>query len=193
MSDQDNQDGSEPKPRQTPPDSASAQGKTEIIPPALDSALRNVGIDPRDPAVSRAIEISLTMAMFSGSLPLPPPEILKEYDSVHAGLSDKLIEWTERQSEHRRLLETKRTDRTEDRYDRGQRIAAGVALGGLFLSSIVGIWGNPWVAGVMAIVAVGGPTAAIWLARNIRSPSSQLPKPPISPRSIAAGRPPNLP
>src|SRR5947209_20303268 len=48
-------------------------------PPALDSALRNLGIDTRDPNVSKALEISLTM-MFSGSLPLPPPAILKEYD-----------------------------------------------------------------------------------------------------------------
>jgi hypothetical protein len=54
----------------------------------------------------------------------------------------------------------------DNRFDRGQWIAASVALGGLALASIVGIIGNPWVAGVIAIVAVGGPTAAVAMAVN---------------------------
>jgi hypothetical protein len=50
------------------------QALTEIIPPALDTALRTAGVDTRDPNVSRAIEISLMM--YSGTLPLPPPPVL---------------------------------------------------------------------------------------------------------------------
>ena len=34
------------------------------------------------------------------------------------------------------------------------------------LATLVGIFGNPWVAGVIAIVSVGGPTAAAAFASN---------------------------
>lgn len=174
MSDQSSKSGSEtPKSSgQTPPKPAAAQ--PEIIPPALDSVLRSAGIDPRDPNVSKALEVSLTM-MFAGSLPLAPPPILKEYQNIKPELVDKLVGWTETQSAHRRELEKTRVDRSENRLDRGQWIAATVALGGLFLATIEGILGNAYVAGVMAVVAIGGPTAAIWLARNVRG---QPPAPP---------------
>jgi uncharacterized membrane protein len=169
MSDQSNKSGdNSPKSSgQKPPEQSPVTG--QIIPPALDSALRTAGIDTRDPNVVRALQISLTM-MFSGSLPLPPPEILKEYDGVRPGLVDKFVEWTEVQSAHRRALENTRTAKAETRFDRGQWIAATVAIGGLSLAAVVGIFGNPWVAGMIAIVAVGGPTAAIWLAKNVPKP-----------------------
>src|SRR5262245_55628685 len=85
------------------------QFRQEIIPPALQTALRDVGVDPQDPNVSKALEISLTM-MFRGSLPLAPPPILREYGNVRPELIDKLVEWTEQQSTHRRELERLRTE-----------------------------------------------------------------------------------
>jgi uncharacterized membrane protein len=178
MSDQSNKNGdSSPKPR--PLEQAPAPSQPEIIPPALDSALQRAGIDTRDPQVFRALEISLTM-MVSGSLPLPPPQILQEYKSISPALVEKFVEWTELQSAHRRELERTGTERAERRFDRGQWIAATVATGGLLLAAVVGIFGNPWVAGMIAIVAVGGPTAAIWLARGVpKAPA--LPPPPRPP------------
>jgi uncharacterized membrane protein len=157
----------------SPPD------KAEIIPPALDSVLRTAGIDTRDPNVVRALEISLT-TMFSDALPLPPPRILKEYDSVHPGLIDKIVEWTEQQSAHRRALEKTRTERSESRFDRGQWIAATVAVGGLCLAAIEGAVGSPAAAIAIAVVAIGGPTAAIWMAQNVRPASSAAPTSPPS-------------
>jgi uncharacterized membrane protein len=180
MNSEDNKNGNK-TPNEPALDKPTAS-QPEFIPPALDSALRTAGIDTRDPNVFRALQISLTM-MFSGSLPLPPPEILKEYENIRPELVNKLVEWTEQQAGHRRSLEVVKVQRTENRYDRGQTIAASVAIGGLIISGIVGIFGNPWVAAVIAIVSVGGPTAAIWLARNIRSQSAQPQKPvqPIPP------------
>jgi uncharacterized membrane protein len=107
--------------------------------------------------------------MFSGSLPIAPPQILNEYKKVDPALVQKLVDWTEQQSKHRRDIENLKANSSEARLDRGQLIGAAVALGGLTLATVVGVWGNPWVAGLMAIVAVGGPTAAIYLARNMRN------------------------
>jgi|SRR5712691_2931250 len=104
---------------------------TEIIPPALDTALRTAGVDTRDPNVSKAIEISLLM--FSGSLPLPPPTVMAEYNSAFPGLVEKIVSWTEEQRQHRMRLERVRTEGSEARFDRGQWIAGAVALGGLAL------------------------------------------------------------
>ena len=55
--------------------------------------------------------------------------------------------------------------------NRGQVITAGMAGLGLVLSAVVGIWGNWFVASVLAIVAIGGPTAALYLASNNKLPS----------------------
>jgi uncharacterized membrane protein len=143
----------------------------EVIPPGLDSVLRTAGIDPT-PELTKAIEISLMM--FSGSLPLPPPPILAEYEKAFPGLVLKIIKWTEEQRSHRQALERQRTSGSENRMDRGQYIAGAVAIWGLTMAAVAGIW-STFVGVVIAIVAIGGPTAAIWLARTTK-PSPSPPK-----------------
>lgn len=105
--------------------------------------------------------------------------VIAEYNSAFPGLVEKIVAWTEEQRQHRMKLERMRTEGSEARFNRGQWIAGTVALGGLVLASIVSVVGNPWVAAVIAIVAVGGPTAAVAFARY---PSSAKPAlPPNSP------------
>jgi uncharacterized membrane protein len=136
----------------------------DVIPPQLDGALRSAGLDLNDPKVSRAVEI--TMMVASGPLPLPPPDILQAYEDRFPGIVDRFIRWTEEQRKHRFQLEIARAKRDDNRLDRAQIIAAVVAICGLFASAIVGILGNPVVASILAIVSIGGPTAAVWLARG---------------------------
>ncbi len=191
MSDQQNSgsNGEKPKPPNNKKTETSVSpAQPEIVPPALESALRTVGVDPRDPNVTKALEISLTM-MVSGTLPLAPPPILREYGNIRPELIDKLVEWTEQQAAHRRELEKLRTVGSEGRLDRSQRNALIVALGGLGLAAIVGIFGNMWAAIAIAVVSIGGPTAAIWLARNVRKPAA-----PLSPTSnLPVPSPPSAP
>jgi uncharacterized membrane protein len=166
-----------------PTNSVASANQQEVIPPGLDTVLRTAGINPT-PEVTKAIEISLMM--FRGSLPLPPPPILSEYEKAFPGLTNKIIGWTEEQRTHRQALERQRTDGAERRMDRGQYIAAGVALWGLTMAALAGVWSAP-VGIVIAIVAIGGPTAAIWLARNGGQP--KLPNP--SKPTVAVERPPS--
>jgi hypothetical protein len=119
------------------PTESSSEGSAEILPPGLNSALRTAGIDPTNPEIFRAVEISLTM-MFSGSLPIAPPQVLNEYKKVDPALVQKLVDWTEQQSKHRRGIENLKANRSEARLDRGQLIGAAVALGGLTLATVVG-------------------------------------------------------
>jgi uncharacterized membrane protein len=68
----------------------------------------------------------------SGSLPLPPPVVLQEYNSAFPGLVQQIVAWTEEQRQHRMALERLRTQSSERKLNRAQWIAATVALGGLY-------------------------------------------------------------
>jgi uncharacterized membrane protein len=128
--------------------------------------------------------------MFSGSLPLPPPSVLAEYNAAYPGLVDKIVEWTEIQRQHRQALERQTAEGSERPMNRGQLIAATVAIWGLTLAAAVGIFGNPYVATVIAIVAIGGPTAALLLARNtgVAHAKTEASRDPDSQRPVGSGQ-----
>lgn len=128
------------------------------------------GVDPSNPGVSKAIQF--TLMQFGG--PIPPPSLLAEYNKVMPGLGDKIVSWTEQQKDHRQSIERGGFNGSQTRQNRGQLIAALVAFWGLTLSGVVGIWGSPWVAGILAVVSVGGPVAAIVLANTFR-PKADVP------------------
>jgi uncharacterized membrane protein len=151
----------------------------EIIPRVLDGALRSAGLDISDPKISRAVEV--TMMVASGPLPLPPPDILEAYETRFPGLVDRFIGWTEEQRQHRFAIETERTRREENRLDRAQIFTASIAVCGLVGATVVGIYGSVIVASIIAIVSIGGPTAAVYLARHHGSDPTTAPaeeKPP---------------
>jgi uncharacterized membrane protein len=142
------------------------------LPPALDNVLRSSGIDPNNPDVVRTAE--LTLQITSLSLPLPPPEVLSEYERSFPGLVNRLIAWTDEQRKHRFRLEARRAEREERRLDRAQIFAAIISIVGLALSAYVstaassfGYAVSNWIVPcVIAVVAIGGPTAAVYLARR---------------------------
>jgi uncharacterized membrane protein len=174
--------GEKPKPLSKPAEAVAEPLRQEIIPPDLEAFLRKIGVDPTD--VSRALQITLTSLTMSGSLPLAPPPILREYGNIRPELIDKLVEWTEQQSTHRREMERLRTEGSEKRMHRAQWIGASVALGGLSLAAYVAHYSTA-AAIAIALVSVGGPTAAIWLAHNMRRPT-----PPTAPAPPATPQPP---
>lgn len=178
-------DGEKPKPLSKTAEAAVEPQRQEILPPDLQSVLRTIGVDPTDPNVSKALEISLMM--FRGSLPLPPPPILKEYGNIRPELIDKLISWTEEQAAHRRNMEKLRTEGSEKRMFRAQWIGTAVALGGLSLAAYVAHYSTA-TAIAIALVGVGGPTAAIWLAHNMRKQSPPAPPIPPPPPETPSGK-----
>jgi hypothetical protein len=72
-------------------------------------------------------------------------------------------------------LEIARAKREDSRLDRAQIFTAVVAVCGLLASAVVGVFGNPIVASILAIVSIGGPTAAVWLARGRASDEDNSP------------------
>jgi uncharacterized membrane protein len=140
---------------------------SDAIPPPLERALREAGINTRDPEVQRTVQfISVSSITAQGTLPLPPPQLLAEYREILPDLPQRLISWTETQAAHRREVELLKAEGQESRMNRGQWGALAVALGGLLIAGLVGIYGNWIAASFIALFAVGGPTAAVVIAAN---------------------------
>lgn len=106
--------------------------------------------------------------------PLLPPNLLKEYDEVLPGLAAKLVEWTEAESSHRRVMEKRAFDETRNLQAKGQWFGLTVSIFGLTMSALTIYLAPPgyatpaaWTATVIAIVSVGGPFAARLLAGRI--------------------------
>jgi uncharacterized membrane protein len=146
----------------SPDKAALSLGEAPIpLPPGAETELKELGADPSDPRVIGAL---LLGARYAG--PIPPPSMLKEYNEAVPGLGERIISWVEKQSDHRRELERVRTRGAEERMKRGQMLAAVVAVVGLIGSGVAAVFSNPWAAGIIAIVSVGGPTAAVALTRG---------------------------
>ncbi len=149
------------------------EGNRSIDPPGsptdpdLEQLGRLVGLDATDPSVRHILQtIRVSAISARGVLPLPPPQMMAEYRDVIPDLPERIVYWTETQAEHRRSLERARADGAEARMNRGQWGALIVALVGIAASAIVGMFGNAFVASILAVVSVGGPTAAVVLASN---------------------------
>lgn len=141
---------------------ALAVGEADFLPAEAIEQLKRRGVDVDDPKIRRVVSTTVSLIHVG---PLPLPTILAGYDQVRPGTTDKIIEWAERQINHRIGLESETTKRAEGRMDRGQFMAVAVALGGLCIAGIVGIYGSAFAASVIAAVSVGGPTAAVALTR----------------------------
>ncbi|WP_158306006.1 hypothetical protein [Azospirillum sp. B510] len=83
------------------------------------------------------------------------------------GLDRKIVEWANSQHYARIEREKLTTEGSERRMDRAQRNSMIIATLGLILATVQGIWGNAWLGGIIAAVAVGGPTAATILSRGM--------------------------
>lgn len=97
-----------------------------------------------NPPVSIRVQ-SLSHSAFSG--PLPPPEILKEYQKILPGAADRIITMAERQMAHRHTLERSVTQSDIWKSYLGMMAAFLIAMSGIGAGSFLVYWGHDW-AGV---------------------------------------------
>ncbi len=84
---------------------------------------------------------------FSG--PLPHPDILRQFEQVAPGAAERIIKMAEDQSSHRRDLEKKVIESDISRSRWGQILGFVIAVTGLLVSAVIGIFGNPIAGTVM--------------------------------------------
>jgi hypothetical protein len=92
--------------------------------------------------------------------------MLHAYDEYKPGMGTEVVEWLKDQTRHRQGLERNRTDGSERRLNQSQIFAFVIGMAGLVIAAIASYW-STFVAAVIAIVAVGGPSAASIMARLI--------------------------
>ena len=75
--------------------------------------------------------------------PYPPPEILERYAKIDPEFPKIVIKMVKEEQEHRHKT-----------IERGQKFAFVIAIIGIGATIILGIWGNPWVAGAIGFASL---------------------------------------
>lgn len=120
--------------------------------------------------------------------PLPAPEILAGYEMVEAGTANRVIAMAEREQVHRHEQETRALEANVDLARRGQVAGTLIGITGFAAAVILGVFGQPWAAGVVAALDVGGIIAALALGRRRAArPAPTERQPPAPPASITSG------
>jgi uncharacterized membrane protein len=88
--------------------------------------------------------------------PIPPPQILQQYNQVVPDAAERIIRMAEKQSDHRIDLERKVVDSNIRKSYIGMVLATIIALYGLYIAKEISINGNPWAAGIIAALDLGG-------------------------------------
>lgn len=113
----------------------------------LQEVLRNAPPNVVETAIAQE-------SIYSG--PLPPPQMLAEFDKVHPGTAERIITLTEKEQAHRHRMQeyglksSKRTEFT------GTLIGGFALLASIAAAVGVTIYGEPWVGAAFVAIPVMG-------------------------------------
>ena len=125
----------------------------------------------------KAREIAVTIATkFSG--PIPPPNLLAEYEAVLPGCAERIMNAFESQSNHRMALEVKAISAQLRQSQIGQVLGGIIVISCLGISAWMGYLGNTWLASTLGTTTVVGLATIYFLGkrsvdRSLRSKSNK--------------------
>lgn len=117
---------------------------------------------------------SILVQQESWSGPLPPPDVLLEYNFVENG-AERIFKMAERQSEHRMRMEDKALDSDNSILTRGQWFGLVAALAVLGLAGYMAFLGATWEAAAVAGIDVVGLAAVFVYSRLNRRTQEHQP------------------
>ncbi len=140
-----------------PDDMAPASGKDE---PGQESASHSAD------SIEKKVEFVARALSFRG--PVPPPEMLRQYDEIVPGSPERLFQQFEKHAEHKRAVEKRtleleekrlrwiREDQQADREEarRGQIISACLLIAALLTSFLIVAWTGGWEGSIVVVVYV---------------------------------------
>lgn len=91
---------------------------------------------------------------FSG--PLPPPEILKNYNDIVQNGAERIISMAEKQSIHRMMLEEHAIKEELKQSRNGQFFGFFLGVFGLSLATILAMYGHETIAGIFGTTTILG-------------------------------------
>src|SRR3989338_6135989 len=98
---------------------------------------------PNNPAVSARITTITEI-----SSPIPPPQVLQQYNSIVPDAAERIIRMAEKQSDHRMDLEKRVVCSNVQKSYLGMILATTIAIYGLYIAKEISISGNPATAGI---------------------------------------------
>ena len=93
--------------------------------------------------------------------PIPPPQILQQYNNIVPDAAERIIRMAEKQSDHRMALENKVVNSNLVKSYLGMIAGSSIAIFGLYIAKEIAINGNPATAGIIAALDLGG---LVWVA-----------------------------
>ncbi len=112
-----------------------------------EASLNSVGSQSNGDQQAELVSVEHRVSSFSG--PIPPPEVLAQYESISPGFASRIISMAEIQSSHRQELEKESVrgitnDAIASRQERrwGQVIGGIVVIAAILAAVALGIWGK---------------------------------------------------
>ena len=98
--------------------------------------------------------------------PLPPSQVLREYEELQPGLGKLIVEWADEEKTHRRKIESKGL--TWDIVERilGQIFAFIISMTCIIGGIYAGLNGAPWVGSFIAALGLGGIVSTFIIGRS---------------------------
>lgn len=121
----------------------------------MDTEIPQDIIKSKDKIHSPSQHTQGVFAAYSG--PIPSATELKKYNDIHPNFADRIIRMTEKEVEHRHTVTENNTKEERALQKRGQIFSASIAISGMVIAAIVGIWGSPAVGYTIAGGALGSP------------------------------------
>jgi uncharacterized membrane protein len=97
--------------------------------------------------------------------PIPLPETLREYDETMPGLGARIVDWAEREAEHRRRVELSLMRLSWGGLWCALAVSLTAMIGGIVLA-----WGGRSAAGLIGIVTAVAGLVVIFVAGRRRLP-----------------------
>ena len=102
----------------------------------------------------RPVQLTATASSFEG--PIPPPQVLQQYNAIVPNAAERILSMAEKQSDHRMDLEKRVVYSNVKKSYAGMGLATVIALYGLYIAKEIAINGNPATAGIIAALDIGG-------------------------------------
>ena len=144
---------------------------------------KSIKSNPKTHSSNKAVvHQSLTAQQFTG--PIPPPNILEEYDRIHPGSADRIIKMAENEQLHRHAIEKQIVDAeivntaqeiknhaSEIRW--GQWLGFSIGVVTIVAGSIVSIHNQPFSGTLIGTGGVAGLVAVFIMGRKNESAPQQ--------------------
>ncbi len=119
--------------------------------------------------------------------PLPPAEMLRQYEAILPGSADRIFKMAESQSEHRQLLEKRITASDITRSYLGMGCALAIALVGMYIARDIVLSGHQITGALFGFTALAALVSVFLKASNDRkeiiSETRKLENPPANKES----------